>query len=485
MCFWDFLKYTHLMETANNRVTTLRDSPMSGECVLYVMSRDQRVGYNHALMAAQVYAINQKLPLCVVFCLYNKAGKRAREHFEFMIDGLHEVEKSLAVVGIPFMMVIGDPFEVLSSVFVHTRPRAVYFDFSPLRGPMKLQQRLAKSYDASFYQVDTHNIVPVKVVSEKAEYGAYTLRPKIHKLLATYLVEPDKPVYHPYAWPGKVLALVDLQESIKKVLDSLPANGSKPRFNSGEKAAKSMLQSFVQDKLERYAVDRNHPESDHQSDLSPYLHFGQISALEIAIELRGVSIQNGADLHYLTSPKMPQPEDAIATSQYGIDSLIEEMIVRKELADNFCLYTPNYDTIECAPTWAKTTLQTHANDVREYIYSLDELRAGETRDPAWNAAQKQMTTTGKMHGYMRMYWAKKILEWTESAEVAIETAVYLNDFYSLDGGDPNGYAGIMWAMCGVHDRPWNEREIFGTVRYMNYGGLKRKFDIVAYEKQWI
>jgi deoxyribodipyrimidine photo-lyase len=467
-----------------NRITLLRHSFVAGECVLYVMSRDQRLSYNHALLAAQSYALEHSLPLCVVFCLYPKSGRRAREHFEFMIDGLYELEKSLSKLNIPFMMVIGEPFEVLGSVLVHTKPQAVYFDFSPLRGPLKLQQKLADSYEATFCQVDTHNIVPVKVVSDKPEYGAYTLRPKIHKLLPTYLVEPGAAVVHPYSWPGKVMGLSDLQLQIKEVLDAMPSNGIKPVFVSGETAAKTRLADFIQKRLERYAVERNHPESDYQSDLSPYLHFGQISALEVAIELRAISIQSGVDLHYLSSPKMPQPEEAIATSQYGIDSLIEEMIVRKELADNFCLYTSSYDSIECAPTWAKKTLGDHANDVREYIYTKDELRAGETHDLAWNAAQKQMTKTGKMHGYMRMYWAKKILEWSESVEVAIGMAIYLNDFYSLDGGDPNGYAGIMWAMCGVHDRPWTEREIFGKIRYMNYGGLKRKFDIEDYERRW-
>lgn len=527
-------------ELLKSRIKQLRSSSIDGDCVLYVMSRDQRVTDNHALLAAQKHALAKKLPLAVVFALHDKSGYRAREQYTFMLQGLKDVEKDLKKLNIPFMMVIGPPQERLRAVFHHTKPDAVYFDFNPLRGPQNLQKTLAKNVTGStchkMYVVDTHNVVPVWVTSPKFEIGAYTIRPKIHKLLGTYLVEPEQLVVHPYVWPGVIQPMRTLEPMIQEELMAIPENGTKLMWRSGEAAARKHLETFIAEKLERYAVDRNDPSNGAQSDLSPYLHFGQISSLRFALRLREESLRAGDDLHFISSPKMPKPENAKTTKQHGIDSLIEEMIVRKELADNFCYYNDNYDNIESAPKWARASLDAHRDDSREYIYSFEELRDAKTHDPAWNAAQRQLTTTGKMHGYMRMYWAKKVLEWSPvrphnngtpsdfsenfdmdgiahtatrtkyseeiqscthserskliveyfsqfyGAEWAIEVLKYLNDHYSIDGGDPNGYAGILWSVAGVHDRPWFERPIFGVIRYMNYEGLKRKFDIKHYEQ---
>ncbi len=472
---------TELLKTRIRPLTTTKSGSL-GKCVLYVMSRDQRVSGNHALLAAQKHALAKKLPLAVVFCLYPKSGDRAREQYVFMLEGLREVEQKLSYLQIPFMMLIGEPKEKLSAAFAHLRPDAVYFDFNPLRGPKILQEKLAKKAKFPIYVVDTHNIVPVWVASDKQEVGAYTLRPKHHKRLADYLHRPEEIVLHPYAWPGTVISLSNLSKQIKTQINIIPKSSIEISFDSGESPANKHLEDFIENRLERYAVDRNDPSSGAQSGLSPYLHFGQISSLQVALRLQEVAVENGANLHFLSSPKMPKPEDAETTLLHGIDSLIEEMVVRKELADNFCFYNLNYDNLDSAPNWAKISLDTHRIDRREYLYSYKHLEASETHDPAWNAAQRELNMTGKMHGYMRMYWAKKVLEWTKSPEEAIEYLVKLNDFYSIDGGDPNGYTGILWSVGGVHDRPWMEREIFGVVRYMNYAGLKRKFDIESYQK---
>lgn len=451
-----------------------------GMCVVYIMSRDQRVQDNHALLAAQKHALAKELPLVVVFCFYAKSGYRTREHYEFMINGLTKVEKDLNDLSLPFVFLVGNPKEVVATFVRSVDAEAVYYDFNPLRGPRGVQGYLARTLDVPMYVVDTHNIVPVWVTSEKKEFGAYTIRPKIHKKLAEFLVEPEKIIKHPHSWAGELQTLSDKEADITEIVEKLDTSGFKHGFISGEAAALKHLEEFIENKLERYAVDRNNPSRGSQSDLSPYLHFGQISALRVALRLQEESHKSDNDLHFLDSPKMPKPEDAETTTQHGIDSLVEEMVVRKELSDNFCYYDENYDSIKSAPDWAKKTLDDHLSDVREFLYSKDDLEKAKTHDDAWNAAQKQLTTTGKMHGYMRMYWAKKVLEWTESPEVAIEILIDLNDRYSIDGGDPNGYTGIMWSVCGVHDRPWTEREIFGKIRYMNYAGLKRKFDIEAY-----
>jgi len=448
------------------------------------MSRDQRVSYNHALLAAQKKALDNELPLCVVFCLYKSTGIRAREHYDFMLSGLREVEKSLAGLQIPFMLLVGRPFDKLSAVIHHTNPTAVYFDFSPLRGPINLHQKLAQSHDISMYEVDTHNIVPTRIVSQKAEVGARTIRIKIHKLVAHFLDEPMSVTLHPHPWPGVVVPMSELGEQVDTVLKTLPRNGTNISQLSGESSAKQTLQAFISGGLESYALNRNSPAVDCQSGLSPYLHFGQLSSLEVALSLREESLNNNNEIHLVESSKMPHPDEDKLLKQQGIDALLEELIVRKELADNFCLYSNNYDSLGAAPGWAYASLDKHRQDIREYSYTRQEFESAHTHDPAWNAAQKQLKASSKMHGYMRMYWAKKVLEWAESPEQAIEILIYLNDFYSIDGGDPNGYAGILWAVAGLHDRPWGERDIFGKVRYMNYAGLKRKFDIEAYEKAW-
>ena len=468
-------------ELLKSRIKQINSSKTDGKCVLYVMSRDQRVKDNHALLCAQKHAIAKKLPLAVVFSLYAKSGVRAREHYQFMINGLKQVETDLEELNIPFMMLIGTPQERLSATFHHLQPDAVYFDFSPLKGPKMLQKALSGTSECSMYVVDTHNVVPVWVTSEKREVGAYTIRPKIHKLLETYLIEPEQLQKHPIKWPGVVKSMHEQDDLTQEVLKGVEANSTKNDFVSGEQAANNHLDNFIKTKLTTYAVDRNDPSKGSQSDLSPYLHFGQISALRVALILREEALKNGSDLHFLSSPKMPKPEEALNTLQHGIDSLIEEMIVRKELADNFCYYDENYDNLGSAPGWARVSLDKHRDDPREHVYTLEELEQAKTHDPAWNAAQRQLTQISKMHGYMRMYWAKKVLEWTESPEQAIEFLIYLNDHYSIDGGDPNGYTGIMWSVGGVHDRPWMERDIFGVIRYMNYAGLKRKFNIENYQ----
>jgi len=168
----------------------------------------------------------------------------------------------------------------------------------------------------------------------------------------------------------------------------------------------------------------------------------------------------------------------------GVASFIEEMVVRRELADNFCHYNEQYDSLAGAAQWAQDSLAKHAGDPREYVYTQAQLENAETHDDLWNAAQLQMVEVGKMHGFLRMYWAKKILEWTESPEEALRIAIYLNDRYELDGRDPNGYVGCMWSIAGVHDMGWTERQVFGKIRFMNYDGCKRKFDLPGFVKQF-
>jgi len=216
------------------------------------------------------------------------------------------------------------------------------------------------------------------------------------------------------------------------------------------------METFFEHKLGHYDRYKNDPNREATSNLSPYIHFGQIAAQRIALE--ALQFEPGS----------------------GQQAFLEELVVRRELADNFCYYNRLYDQFRGFPHWARQTLKDHWSDPRPYLYPLEQFEQAATHDPVWNAAQDEMRITGNMHGYMRMYWAKKILEWTQSPQQALDFAVYLNDRYQLDGRDPNGYAGIAWSIGGVHDRAFKERDVFGKIRYMSLKGLERKFDTAGY-----
>ena len=227
-------------------------------------------------------------------------------------------------------------------------------------------------------------------------------------------------------------------------------------INPGENEGKRSLKTYLNERMDVTGESRNDPNKDSLSNLSPYIHFGQLSAQEIALQVIAT-------------------EDSV-----GKDTFLEQLIVRRELSDNFCYYNDDYDSFNGFHSWAQKTLNEHREDQREYLYSSSEFENANTHDKLWNAAQHQMIVSGKMHGFMRMYWAKKILEWSEDPEAALQIAIDLNDKYELDGRDPNGYTGIAWSIGGIHDRPWFERPVFGKVRYMNYNGCKRKFDVNKY-----
>ena len=243
----------------------------------------------------------------------------------------------------------------------------------------------------------------------------------------------------------------DLDRSVKPV----------DYWTGGTHAALKRLKHFIDHGLANYPEQRNHPENDGTSQLSPYLHFGHISPLTIALAAQKA----------LRAKKV---------TQTAYDSFVGELIGWRELSVNFVKHVPNYDTIDCAEPWAQKTLREHAADKRDPLYTLEQLEKAQTYDELWNAAQMQMVNFGWMHNYMRMYWAKKILEWSPNPAVAFQNAVYLNDKYELDGRDPNGYAGIAWAITGVHDRPWFDRPIFGSIRYMSGASTGKKFDSKRY-----
>ena len=436
-----------------NRVKKLNGIKNTSGPVLYWMQRDQRINDNWALIYAQQLALEMNTHLVIAFCLVPNFSEAVIRQFDFMLQGLKEVEKTCLKYKIPFKILLGSAPEVLPKFIEECEIGTIVTDFNPLKIISSWKSDLSKMLNISFYEVDAHNIVPCRIASDKQEYGAYTIRPKINRLLDTYLEPfPDIQVINNGG--------IEFTNDWEQIYSSLKVDTTVGKVDwilPGEEEALKALNKFVNTRLEHYGEKRNDPNEDFTSGLSPYFHFGQLAPQRAALSV--------------------QPLLDMGDSR---DSFLEELIIRRELSDNFCFYNPDYDSFEGIHDWAKTTLNAHRSDHREYMYEKDAFEDAETHDPLWNAAQKEMVTTGKMHGYMRMYWAKKILEWTESPEKAFETAIYLNDKYQLDGQDPNGYTGVAWSVGGVHDRAWTERPVFGKIRYMNYNGCKRKFDVQKY-----
>ncbi|MFA7245180.1 MAG: deoxyribodipyrimidine photo-lyase [Candidatus Magasanikbacteria bacterium] len=443
-----------------NRSRQLNNFEYKKGAIVYWMSRDMRVHDNWALLYALKAGQKNEAPVAVVFNLVPTFLGATLRQYDFMLKGLQTLETELKKYNIPFFLTWGKAEEEIPKFVKKNKVGIIVSDFSPLKINRNWKNSIIKNIEIPFLEVDAHNIVPCFVASNKQEYGAYTLRPKINKILKDYLTEFPKVVIQKINFPTKakkinwknVYKKIEVDKNVKPI----------DWLSSGENFAKQQLKSFIKNSLNQYHLDKNDPNKNAVSNLSPYLHFGQISAQRIALEIN--------------------KSEASKTAK---ETFLEELIVRRELSDNYCFYNPNYDSLKGAPNWALTTLQEHSQDKREYLYSKKQFEEAKTHDDLWNSAQKEMVTTGKMHGYMRMYWAKKILEWSKSAKEAFKIAIYLNDKYELDGRDPNGYVGVAWSIAGVHDRAWFEREVFGKIRYMNYNGCKNKFDVNSYIKKFI
>ena len=467
------------------RIRSLNSEKNRNGPVIYWMSRDQRIKDNWALLFSQRIALEANAPLIVVFCLTDKFPGATRKHYHFMLKGLQGVASSCRKKQIPFILLRGDTELKIPEFARKYGAGALVTDFSPLRIKKTWMEKIFSGINIPFFEVDAHNVVPCWEASKKQEYSAHTFRLKFHRILPEFLEEFPALEIHPVTSEYFSIFesnhsdfLVDIDKikiealiqnvCVNEVPNSDTINSFSEQkyfenpFDSGEEAATEMLDKFLSQKLDSYAALKNDPTKDGISNLSPYLHFGQISAQRVVLEVE----KTNANLE-------------------SKEAFLDEILVRKELADNFCYYNPLYDSFEGFPEWAKKTLNLHRDDPRKFVYTLEEFENGKTHDPLWNASQLELLSKGKMHGYMRMYWAKKILEWSESPEKALETAIYLNDKYEFDGRDPNGYVGIAWSIGGVHDRAWKEREIFGKLRYMSYEGCKRKFDVDTYIEKYI
>lgn len=419
------------------------------------MQRAQRGEDNPALDAA-IHAANLiGRPVAVFFGLHPGYPNANQRHYSFLIDGLEQTRDAVEKRGAAFVF-RPYPDHDLISFCSEVRASLVVGDENPLREAEGWRRSAAARLKVPFWTVDADVIVPSRFF-EKEEYAARTIRPKINRLLPAFLVPPANPKAR-HRWPeGKRPSSGTIDKA--RLMRVLPLDRSASPVEGvtgGAREAKRALKRFIDQRLANYDTDRNKPEITGTSELSHFLHFGQISPLRVALEVSSAEAPAGA-------------------------AFLEELIVRRELAINYVARNPHYDSLKGCHEWARKTLAEHAADEREYLYDAERFESATTHDPLWNAAQSEMVKTGRMHGFMRMYWAKKILEWTSSPEEAFDIAVRLNDRYELDGRDPNGYTGVAWAIGGKHDRPWGPaRPVFGLIRYMNARGCARKFDVDAY-----
>jgi deoxyribodipyrimidine photo-lyase len=433
---------------------------------LYWSQMNRRVHTNHALEYAIHSANRLGLPLLVyegLTCTYKKANDRLHT---FVLQNVPDMAERLAERGIGYLFYLRrrkqDANDVLYRLAADAA--AVVTDDYPTFIAAGHNATVPGKIGVAYYVVDSSCIVPMSRI-EKRNYGAYTIRPRITKLLPEYL-KPLEEQQVKHRWkslvPGDFHTPVTA-ENIPELVASCEIDHSVPpstSFAGGQKEAERHLEEFLENRLRRYAADRNEPSRHATSNMSPYLHFGMISALEIALRTKAHAESHG----------------------YMASEYLEELIVRRELAFNFAHFTPNADSLSVLPNWCLATMREHANDKREFVYTAEQFEVGATHDPLWNAAQRELLLRGKIHGYYRMYWGKKIIEWSPTHDKALEIMLDLHDRYALDGRDPNTYTNILWCF-GLHDRPWGSRPVFGTLRWMSFDGMKRKSDINAYMQE--
>lgn len=437
------------------RVTVRRQGTPDGRCVVYWMRRAVRARDNPSLDAAIQVANALDKPVVVLFALVSVANANLR-HYTFLIEGLPDVQEDLDYRNVGFAL-RRYPNHGVTEFCSDVRAALLVTDENPLRGPEQRLQRVVRELRIPVWSVDSDVVVPSNLITGK-QYAARIIRPKLLRLRDQFL----KPSGNPKAkvpWNKRMNSLA----RDASVLDGLGMNRTvqpAPAIRGGTQAAMRRLRLFLQKKLPAYSQLRNRPESDGTSTLSPYLHFGNISPVTIAREVM-----------------------TAAAPQKSKDEFLDQLVTWRELSINFVRHNELYDSLECAEPWAMRTLAKHARDQRPVLYTETQLENAETHDELWNAAQMQMVEQGWMHNYMRMYWGKKILEWTRSPAEAFQIAVRMNDKYELDGRDPNGYAGIAWAVAGKFDRPWFQRPIFGQIRYMSGPSTGKKFDSKKYIAQ--
>ncbi len=400
----NYIPYNFETENTVNpaRIFEVNNNPIKSGNIIYLCEREIRAKDNFALQFGLQKSKELNLPLKII---HPKINYEHQPKQDFIDNQIRQAERSFQVLNLDFEISDKQP----SGIIKITQPSILIIDFNPI-----LKRDYLKTANCKIYEIDGHNIIPARFVSDKQEYSAATLRRKIYYNVYPFLTEFDN-------------------------------------LTTEKVEADYVLEDFIKNKLPNYSEQKNNFSKNVVSDLSKYLNLGFISSQKIAIKVIESSVSND-----------------------NKEAFLEELIVRKELSDNFCLYAKNFKDFSSVPNWAKISLESHKYDLRTYIYSTLELEQAKTHDSLWNASQIQLIKEGKIHGYLRMYWAKKILEWTSTPVKALQTAIYLNDKYAYDAPSANGYVGILWAIGGLHDRAFNDYPVTGKIRRMTYDSIKKK-----------
>lgn len=489
-------KERRIIVSLQERIHHLNEKPISqGKYILYWMSRAKRVHDNPGLFYAITLANQHKLPLLFLFVVSDEFPDANQKHYQFILEGIKELTEEPGMQKIRFVIALGRMVDIVTKLAKDAL--IVVSDTVYLRITRWASKSIAEKISCPMYAVEGDVLFPVHQVASKSAYGAQIIRRSIYKMLpfAELDVYPFPEVETVFSYQTEislqntisdmsVVSFEELKESsllllkLQKELGKYdPSVGSATPYKGGYSKALQHLRTFIEERLEIFQTGRNNPALDCQSNLSPYLHFGQISIRQVLDKVIASLEMSPEDFFSIVLSYKPgsHPDKKVN----GALELFEEAIVRRELSFNLCRFNNNYDHYSIIPEWARRTLQEHTRDYRPYIYTVDQLEHAKTHDPYWNAAQMEMIKTGKMHGYMRMYWGKKIIEWSAEPEEAFKIALYLNNKYELDGRDPNGFAGVGWCF-GLHDRAWAPFPIFGKVRTMTAAGLERKFDMKKY-----
>lgn len=467
----------HRLSAAN------RAAVKDGDYVLYWMIAARRSVHNFALDHALARAKELEVPLVVFEPL--RAGYRwasDRMH-AFVIAGMEDNARAFAKAGITYVSYVepapGEGAGLLAALA--NKARLIVTDEQPGFFLPRMVEAAAK-LDTRIELVDGNGILPLRAM-ERAFTTAASFRRQMQKTIAPYLGQlPRARLTAPAGTKdGEVPGTVLRKWPSQPVLAKLPIDHAiTPIEGGGAVAGRARLDAFIANGLPRYHEDRNQPDHDPSSGLSPYLHFGHVGSHELVTRV-------WADCDWDPSRLAAKPNGS-REGWWGApaphEAFLDQIITWRELGYGFCFHRKDYDTYGALPDWARATLAKHAQDPRPHRYTLAQLDAAETYDPIWNAAQRQLVVEGTIHNYLRMLWGKKILEWSATPKAALAAMIELNNKYAVDGRDPNSYSGILWTL-GLFDRAWGpERPIFGTVRYMSSDATRKKLDIKRYLARW-
>jgi deoxyribodipyrimidine photo-lyase len=452
------------MPVEPERIKALNDAPIrpKRKYVLYWMQMNRRVRSNQALQRAIELANQHHIPVIVyegLTCTYECANDRIHT---FMLEAVPDNGAALRDLGIGYVFYLRRTAQDANNTFYQlaSNAAAVITDDYPTFIAREHNSRVPAKLDIAMEAIDASCVVPMRAMPGR-QYAAYTMRPKINAALPRFLkaVPQAKPVVR-YTGTAPSFHTEVTHENIPALVASCAIDHSvKPSlsFTGGYTRARKLLDDFIKHNLERFDSERNEPSKHATSHMSPYLHFGQISSMEIAL-----AVQKAAE------------KKSLDAKPY-----LEELITRRELSFNYACHVDDPGDLANLPSWCQQTMEKHKRDKRPVSYQYEQFERAETYDALWNATQKEMVLRGKIQGYYRMYWGKKIIEWATDYEAAAKTMIDIHTRFALDGRDPNTYTNILWCF-GLHDRPWTERPIFGKLRYMSLEGMKRKTDVRAY-----